>query len=101
MKVIANREIYFYEMLLLSSISPLPLACDASRTTRLPQMRHNPVFLAMALLACLPFLTYQLLLRYVIFAIITDYLYQYGIDHCVAGYMTRYLPRERLSPAEA
>ena len=25
----------------------------------------------------------------------------YGIDHCVAGCMTRYLPREILSPAEA
>ena len=25
----------------------------------------------------------------------------YRIDHCVAGCMTRYLPREKLSPAEA
>ena len=26
---------------------------------------------------------------------------KYTIDHCVAGCMTRYLPREKLSPAEA
>ena len=25
----------------------------------------------------------------------------YKIDHCVAGCMTRYLPREKLSPVEA
>ena len=29
------------------------------------------------------------------------YKYMYRIDHCVAGCMTRYLPREKLSPAEA
>ena len=28
-------------------------------------------------------------------------VYMYRIDHCVAGCMTRYLPREKLSPAEA
>ena len=28
-------------------------------------------------------------------------VYMYRIDHCVAGCMTRYLPWEKLSPAEA
>ena len=27
--------------------------------------------------------------------------YMYRIDHCVAGCMTRYLPREKITPTEA
>ena len=34
-------------------------------------------------------------------AILVIHGYVYRIVHCVAGCMTRYLPREKLSPAEA